>query len=77
MGLFAFFVASTLVSAAPFQIVATDDELSAPASIAAGTRHVIFTNRSSRIHEAMFVKLPRGMSAGDYEAQVKRGVLFP
>jgi hypothetical protein len=58
-------------------IVAKDDGFDAPARIAAGMRHIVFENRSREIHEAMFVRLPPGMTANDYAAQVKAGALFP
>jgi hypothetical protein len=61
----------------PFRIVATDSGFEAPAALAAGLRHVIFENRGSEIHEAMLVKLAKGMSADDYVAAVKKGSLFP
>src|SRR3954465_13718713 len=63
--------------ATPFRIVATDAGFEAPAGLAAGLRHVILENRGSEIHEAMLVKLPKGMSAEDYSAAVKKGSLFP
>lgn len=61
----------------PFRIIATDAGFDAPDDVAAGLRHIVFENRGSEIHEAMLVKLPRGMSANDYVAAVKRGSLFP
>ena len=61
----------------PFRIVATDAGFEAPAGLAAGMRHVIFENHGSEIHEAMLVKLPKGMSPEDYVAAVKKGSLFP
>lgn len=66
-----------LATAAPARIVATDTGFDAPASIDAGMRHVIFENHGREIHEVMFVKLPQGMGATDYAAQVKAGELFP
>jgi hypothetical protein len=66
-----------LATAAPVRIIATDQGFEAPASIDAGMRHVLFENRGREIHEFMFVKLPHGMSAADYAAQVKAGELFP
>ena len=62
---------------APFRIVPTDAGFDAPDALAAGMRHVILENRGSEIHEAMLVKLPKGMSAEDYVAAVKKGSLFP
>jgi hypothetical protein len=61
----------------PFRIVATDAGFEAPDKLAAGLRHIIFANRGSEIHEGMLVKLPKGMSADEYVAAVKKGSLFP
>ena len=61
----------------PFRIIATDTGFEAPDNVPAGFRHIVFENRGSEIHEAMLVKLPRGMSASDYVAAVKGGSLFP
>ena len=61
----------------PVRIVALDRSFEAPQGIAAGMRHIIFENRGSEIHEAMFVKLPQGMTAESYLAAVKSGQLFP
>ena len=61
----------------PFRIIATDAGFVAPESLAAGMRHVIFENRGTEIHEAMLVKLPKGMSAKAYVAAVKAGSSFP
>jgi hypothetical protein len=61
----------------PFRIIATDAGFDAPNGIAAGLRHIVFENRGTEIHEAMLVKLPKGMSANDYVAAVKSGSLFP
>ena len=61
----------------PFRIIATDAGFEAPDRVAAGLRHIVFENRGSEIHEAMLVKLPKGMSADDYVAAVKMGSLFP
>lgn len=66
-----------LAAAAPVRIVANDEGFDAPAKISAGMRHVLFENHGHEIHEVMFVKLPNGMTAGDYVAQVKAGELFP
>ena len=63
--------------APPFRIVATDAGFEAPEKLAAGLRHIVFENRGSQIHEGMFVKLPKRMSADDYVAAVKNGSLFP
>jgi len=61
----------------PFQIVAKDGAFEAPSGLAAGLRHIVFENRGSEIHEAMLVKLPKGMTPDDYTAAVKAGSLFP
>src|SRR5436309_13971417 len=63
--------------APPFRIIATDAGFDAPDTVPAGLRHIVFENRGSEIHEAMLVKLPKGMSAENYVAAVKRGSLFP
>jgi len=63
--------------APPFRIIATDAGFDAPNDVAAGLRHIVFENRGTEIHEAMLVKLPKGMSANDYVAAVKGGSLFP
>jgi uncharacterized cupredoxin-like copper-binding protein len=63
--------------ATPFRIVATDAGFEAPAVLAAGLRHVTLENRGSKIHEAMLVKLAKGMTAEDYVAAVKKGSSFP
>ncbi|MEO6065476.1 MAG: hypothetical protein ABIP49_06850 [Lysobacterales bacterium] len=60
-----------------FDIISTDVGFQAPAVMSAGTRRVVFENHGSRIHEAMLVKLPAGMSPQDYVAAVKAGSLFP
>ena len=61
----------------PFRIIATDEGYSAPDRLPAGLRHILFENRGSEIHEAMFVKLPLAMSPDDYVAAIKAGSLFP
>jgi len=61
----------------PFQIIATDSGFEAPGGLAAGMRHIIYENRGSKIHEAMLVKLAKGMTRDDYAAEVKAGDLFP
>jgi len=66
-----------LAMAAPVRIVASEGRIDAPDTIAAGLRHLLYENHGKDIHEAMFVKLPAGMTAADYAAQVKDGVLFP
>jgi hypothetical protein len=58
-------------------IVATDEGHEVPDSIMAGLRHVRFENRGTRIHEAMLVRLPAGMTAMDYAAAVAGGEPFP
>ena len=62
---------------APFRIIATDAGFDAPDTVPTGLRHIIFENRGSEIHEAMLVKLPKGMSPENYVAAVKKGSLFP
>ena len=62
---------------APFRIIATDAGFDAPDTVPAGLRHIIFENHGSEIHEAMLVKLPKGMSPENYVAAVKNGALFP
>jgi hypothetical protein len=62
---------------APFRIVAKDTGFEAPDRLVAGLRYVVLENHGSEIHEAMLVKLPKGMSAGDYASAVKKGSLFP
>lgn len=42
----------------------------------AGMRHIIFENHGTQIHEAMFIKLPAGMSVGDFQGQMNEGILF-
>jgi hypothetical protein len=61
----------------PFRIIATDTGYAAPDRLAAGLRHIVFENRGTEIHEAMFVKLAAGMSADDYVAAIRGGSLFP
>jgi len=63
--------------AAPVRIVANEQGFEAPAKVSAGMRHILFENRGHAVHAVMFVKLPKGMSAGDYLAQVKAGELLP
>jgi hypothetical protein len=62
---------------ASFHIVATDAAFEAPDKVPAGLRHILFENHGAEIHESMLVKLAPGMSADDYVAQVKKGLLFP
>ena len=78
--LFFFLLASCgqkLKEAPPFRIVATDAGFEAPGALAAGMRHIIFENRGSKIHEAMLVRLAKGMTPDDYQAAVKKGESFP
>src|SRR6476646_726607 len=63
--------------APPLRIVGTDAGFEAPDGVAAGLRHIVFENHGSEIHECMLVRLPKGMSAQDYVAAVKKGSLFP
>lgn len=60
-----------------FRIVATDHGFEAPDRLSAGLRHIEFVNNSHELHESMLVKLPAGMSAGDFVASIKAGSLFP
>ena len=60
-----------------FRIVATDFGFEAPTAVAAGLRHIIYENHGTKIHEAMLVRLAKGMSPDDYAAEVKKGELFP
>jgi len=66
-----------VAATAPVRIIADDAGLQAPAKIGSGTRHILFENHGKEIHEAMFVKLPKGMTAAGYLAQVRAGELFP
>jgi len=61
----------------PFRIIATDAGFQAPDILPAGLRHVAMENHGSMIHEAMLVKLPKGMTPDDYVAAVRKGSLFP
>jgi hypothetical protein len=61
----------------PFRIIATDSGFEAPGGLAAGIRHIIYENRGSKIHEAMLVRLAKGMTSDGYAAEVKKGELFP
>jgi len=71
-------VASHIASATEsVRIIATDAGLEAPRTIRPGMRHIIFENRGKQVHEAMFVKLPAGMSAEDFKGRVNEGILFP
>jgi hypothetical protein len=58
-------------------IVATDDGHQSPDSVLAGLRHVRFENHGTMIHEAMFVRLPDGMTGAEYSAAVAAGNAFP
>ncbi len=53
-------------SSSPIRIIATDSGFEAPPIIAPGFRHLLFENRGTEIHEAMFVKLPQDVSAADF-----------
>ena len=61
----------------PFRIVATDAGFIASTAVAAGMRHITFENRGTQIHEAMFAKLPAGMTGNSYVQAVNAGELFP
>ncbi len=57
--------------------VATDGGHQGPTVGPAGVSHILFANQGSEVHELMFVKLPDGMSASDYLAEVRGGDPFP
>jgi uncharacterized cupredoxin-like copper-binding protein len=59
------------------QIIASDHGWVLPDTIHAGMSHIVFKNTDTEIHEAMFVKLPGGMSSEDYIRKVKDGIDFP
>ena len=59
------------------RIVAVDGKMEAPQTMHPGMRHIIFENHGKQIHEAMFLKLPAGMSVADFQGQVDQGILFP
>jgi hypothetical protein len=59
------------------RIVVSDRGHEAPDSVAAGRRHLRFENHGSTIHEAMFIRLPEGMTAAAYAAAVAGGNDFP
>lgn len=63
--------------ATPVRIFATEAGFEMPDTIAAGLRHVVFENRTSHVKEALFTRLPEGMSGADFAAAVERGELFP
>jgi hypothetical protein len=65
------------LSAEALRIVATDQGFEAPRTVSAGLRHLVYENHGKEIHEAMFVRLPPGMSADDFAGKVKAGILFP
>lgn len=60
-----------------FNIVASDQGFTAPDSVPAGLRHIVFTNHGKKVHESMFIKLPEGMDASGFIAAVQSGVDFP
>lgn len=60
-----------------FEIVATDQGFEHPEAIPAVPTHLVFENRGSTIHEAMFIRLPEGMTGEDYLAAVRGGAAFP
>src|SRR5207244_10130282 len=64
-------------SDAPFRVIATDAGFDAADAVPAGLRHIVFENHGSEIHEAMLVKLPQGMTVGEYVSAVRSGSLFP
>lgn len=69
--------AGTTAADTPFTIVATDSGFTLPDTLHSGLNHLVYENHGSEIHECMFIKLPDGMSAADYVAQVKSGIAFP
>ena len=60
-----------------FTIIATEAGFEAPDHVASGMRHIVYENRGSEIHEAMFIKLAPGMTARDYVSAAQGGALFP
>jgi len=70
--------AATAAAAPPvFHIVATSHGFEYPATIPSGMTHVVFENRDTTIHEAMFIRLAPGMTPESYVATEKRGEDFP
>lgn len=68
--------------AAPDLRIVTDDRGTVvndarAATVAPGLRHVRLYNAGADAHEAMFVRLPAGMSPADYVAAVAAGAMFP
>ena len=61
----------------PVRIVATDSGFVCPDTLHSGLNHIVYENSGGAIHECMFIRLPAGMGADDYLAQVKSGVVFP
>jgi len=59
------------------RIIATDDGYELPDSVLAGMVHIVFENRGSTIHEAMFIRLPDNMTGEDYLEAVSNGADFP
>lgn len=62
---------------ATLHLVATDQGFEHPESIPAGPAHLVIENRGSTMHEAMFIRLPDGMSGEDYLEAVRGGAAFP
>jgi hypothetical protein len=58
-------------------IIASKDGLLSPDTILSGMSHIVFRNTDTEIHEAMFIRLPTGMSGEDYIGKVKEGFDFP
>lgn len=58
-------------------ITATDDGFESPPCISAGLRHFTFRNTGESLHEVMFIKLPKEMTAEQYVAAVRSGIAFP
>jgi hypothetical protein len=57
--------------------MATDEGFRFPDTVLSGLSHVRFENHGSTLHEAMFVKLPEGLSAEGYLDRVRGGTSFP
>ena len=58
-------------------IIATAQGFEYPASVPSGMTHVVYENRDTTIHEAMFIRLAPGQSSADYVKTVKAGEDFP
>src|SRR5262245_5687728 len=71
----------TLQSKAPdepsLRLIATDHGHEMPDTVRAGLRHATIENHGSEIHEALFIRLPEGMTPADFAAAVAAGETFP